>query len=105
MRITKIKQVDVLVWAIAITLSGCIIVDFLINVEVISATFGLVFIGSLCLVEVVRRSGPGQHVSSHLLKLLPDNRFFRWVLLLAGGIVIVGWILEIGEFLLFLLTG
>ena len=100
MRITTEKQVNVLGWAIVITLLGCMMVHFLTNAEVISAIVGLVFIGSLCLFEVVRRSDPGQHVLSDLPKLLPDNRFFRWILLLAGGIVIVGWILEIGEFLL-----
>lgn len=100
MRITTEKQVNVLGWAIAIILSGCAIVHFLTNVEVISATVGLVFIGSLCLFEVVRRSGPGQHVLLHLPKLLPDNIFLRWILLLAVGIVTIDWILEIGEFLL-----
>ena len=100
MRITTEKQVNVLGWAIVIILAGCAIVNFLTNVEVISATLGLVFIGSLCLFEVVRRSGPGQRVLSHLPKLLPENRFLRWTFLLAGGIVTVDWILEIGEFLL-----
>ncbi|MYA69981.1 hypothetical protein F4009_05895 [Candidatus Poribacteria bacterium] len=100
MRITTEKQVNVLVWAIVITLLGCAIANFLTNVEVISATVGLVFIGSVCLLEVVHRSEPGQQVLSHLPKVLPDNRFLRWILLLAGGIVTVDWILEIGEFLL-----
>lgn len=100
MRITTEKQVNVLGWAIVITLLGCAIVHFLTNVEVISATVGLVFIGSLCLLEVVRRSEPGQQVFSNLPSLVPQNRFLRWTLLLAGSIVTVGWILEIGEFLL-----
>lgn len=100
MRITTEKQVNVLGWVIVITLFGCAIVNFLINVEVISATVGLVFIGSLCLLDIVRRSAPGQHVLAHLPKLLPDNRFLRWTLLLAGGIVTVDWFLEIGKFLL-----
>ena len=100
MRITTIKQVNILGWAIAITLCGCTIVHFLTEVEVISAICGLVFIGSLCLFEGMRRSAPGQQILSQLPKLLPDNRFLRWILLLAGGIVIVDWVLEIGDFLL-----
>ena len=99
MRITTIKQVNVLVWAIAGTLWTCLMVKVLTDTEIISAIVGLVFIGSLCLFEIVRRSEPGQKVFSNLLPLLPQNRFLRWTFLLAGGIVTVSWILEIGEFL------
>ena len=98
MRITTKTQVNTLVWAIAIILLGCTIVHFLTDTEIISAIVGLVFIGSLCLFEIVRRSEPGQQVLSNMPLLLPQNRFLRWGLLLAVGIVTVGWILEIGEF-------
>ena len=100
MRITTKKQVNTLVWAIAGTLWICLMVNFFTDTKIISATVGLVFIGSVCLFEVVRRSEPGQQVFSDLPSLLPQNRFLRWTFLLAGGIVTVGWILEIGEFLL-----
>ena len=99
MRITTQKQVNVLVWGIGMVLCACALVTFLTDAEIISATVGLVFIGSLCLFEVVRRSEPGQQVFSHLSPMLPKNRFLRWTLLLVGSIVTVGWILEIGGFL------
>lgn len=100
MRITTKKQVNILVWAIVGTLWICLIVELLTDIGIISAIAGLVFIGSLCLLEVVRRSEPGQQLFSNLSSLVPQNRFLRWTFLLAGSIVIVGWILEIGEFLL-----
>ena len=100
MGITTKEQVNVLVWVIAITLLGCTIVHFLTDTEIISAIVGLVFIGSLCLFEIVRRSEPGQQVLSNMPSLLPQNKFLRWTFLLAGSIVTVGWILKIGEFLL-----
>ncbi len=100
MRITTKRQVNVLGWASVITVSGCTIVHFLTDTEIISAIVGLVFIGALCLFEIVHRSEPGQQLFSNLPSLLPQNRFLRWALLLAGAIVTVDWILEIGEFLL-----
>ena len=100
MRITTKTQVNILVWAIAGTLWTCLMVELLTDAGIISAIVGLVFIGSLCLFEIVHRSEPGQQVFSDMPSLLPQNRFLRWTLLLAGSIVTVGWILEIGEFLL-----
>ena len=100
MRITTKTQVDILVWAIAGTLWTCLMVKVLTDTGIISAITGLVFIGSLCLFEIVRRSEPGQQVYPNLLSLLPQNRFLRWTFLLTGGIITVSWILEIGEFLL-----
>ena len=100
MRITTKTQVNILVWAIAGTLWTCLMVELLTDAGIISAIVGLVFIGSLCLFEIVHRSEPGQQVFSDMPSLLPQNRFLRWTFLLAGGIVTVGWILEIGEFLL-----
>lgn len=99
MRITTIKQVNVLLWSIALMLWGCLLINFLSDLEIISAITGLVLIGSLCLFYVVHRSEPGQQVFSNVPSLLPQNRFLRWALLLAGGIATVDWILEIGEFL------
>ena len=75
-------------------------VKLLTDAGIISAIVGLVFIGSLCLFEIVRRSEPGQQVLSNMPLLLPQNKFLRWTFLLAGSIVTIGWILEIGEFLL-----
>ncbi|MXV76668.1 hypothetical protein F4Z99_20680 [Candidatus Poribacteria bacterium] len=101
MKITTQKQVNVLVWSIALMLWGCLLIDFLTDFEIVSAITGLVLIGSLCLFYVVHRSEPGQQVFSHLpQKLLPKNKFLRWSVLLAAGMVTVGWILDIGEFLL-----
>lgn len=100
MRIKTKKQVNILVWTIAGMLWICLMVNFLTDTKITSAAVGLVFIGSLCLFEVVRRSEPGQQLLSNLPSLVPQNRFLRWTLLLAGSIVTVGWILEIGEFLL-----
>ena len=100
MRIKTKKQVNILVWTIAGMLWICLMVNFFTDTKIVSATVGLVFIGSLCLFEVVHRSEPGQHVFSNVPSLLPQNRFLRWTLLLAGGIVTADWILEIGEFLL-----
>ena len=102
MKITTQKQVAVLVWSIAVMLWGCLLIDFLTDIGIISAITGLVLIGSLCLFYVVRRSEPGQQVFSQHMpqKLLPENKFLRWTFLLAGGIVAVNWVLEIGEFLL-----
>ena len=100
MKITTKKQVNILGWAIAGTLLICALLTLLTDSEIISATVGLVFIGSVCLFEVVRRSEPGQQMLSHLPTILPQNRFLRWTLLLAGGIVTVDWVLEIGKFLL-----
>ncbi len=101
MKITTQKQVNVLVWSIGLMLWSCLLIDFLTDFEIISAITGLVLIGSLCLFYVVHQSEPGQQVFSHLpQKLLPENKFLRWIFLLAGGIVTVDWILEIGEFLL-----
>ena len=101
MRITTKKQVNILGWAIVIVICACALVHFLTNAEITSAIVGLVFIGSLCLFEVVCRSGPGQKVFSYSpMKSLPENRFLRWTVLLAGGIVLVDWVLEIGEFLI-----
>ena len=100
MRITTKKQVNILGWAIVAMLCLCCTANFSTDTEIISATVGLVFISSLCLFEVVRRSEPGQQVFSKLPSVLPQNRFLRWTFLLAGGIVTVDWILKIGEFLL-----
>ena len=100
MRITTKTQVNILVWAIAGTLWICLMVKLLTDAGIISAIVGLVFIGSLCLFEIVRRSEPGQQVLSNMPLLLPQNRFLRWGLLLAGAMVTLSWILEIGEFLL-----
>ena len=100
MRITTKKQVNILVWAIAGMLWICLMVNFLTDTGITSAIVGLVFIGSLCLFEIVHRSKPGQQVFSNVPSLLPQNRFLRWALLLAGSIVTVDWVLEIGEFLL-----
>ena len=100
MRITTKTQVNTLVWAIAGTLWTCLMVKLLTDAGIISAIVGLVFIGSLCLFEIVRRSEPGQQVLSNIPLLLPQNRFLRWGLLLAVGATTLSWILEIGEFLL-----
>ena len=102
MRITTIKQVNVLFWSIALMLWGCLLIDFLTDLEIISAIKGLVLIGSLCLLYVVHRSEPGQQLFSQHMpqKLLPENKFLRWTFLLAGGIGTIGCVLEIGEFLL-----
>ena len=99
MKITTQKQVNVLFWSIALMLWSCLLIDFLTDLEIISAITGLVLIGSLCLLYVVYRSEPGQQVFSNLPSLLPQNRFLRWTFLLAGGIATVDWILKIGEFL------
>ena len=100
MRITTKKQVNILVWAIAAMLLICLLLTFFTDTEIISETVGVALIGSVCLFEVVRRSEPGQQVFSDMPSLLPQNRFLRWTLLLAAGIMTVGWILKIGEFLL-----
>jgi len=100
MKITTQEQVNVLVWSIGLMLWGCLLIDVLTDFEIMSAITGLVLIGSLCLLYVVHRSEPGQQLFSHLPKLLPDNRFLRWSFLLAGGIVTVSWVLDIGKFLL-----
>ena len=100
MKIATKNQVNILVWAIAGMLWTCLIVNYLTDTEIISAIVGLVFSGSLCLFEVVRRSEPGQQVFSNVPSLLPQNRFLRWTFLLAWAGVTVGWILKIGEFLL-----
>ena len=102
MKITTQEQVNVLVWTIALILFVCMVINFLTDVKIISAITGLVFIGFLCLFYVVRRSEPGQQVFSQHMpqKLLPENKFLRWTFLLAGGIVTIDWVLEIGEFLL-----
>ena len=108
MKITTKEQVNVLVWLIVLVLWGCLLIDLLCLLidlltdrEIVSAITGLVLIGSLCLCYVLSRSEPGQQVFSHLpQKLLPKNKFLRWSVLLAGGMVTVGWILDIGEFLL-----
>ncbi len=97
MKITTQKQVNVLVWTIALILFVCMSINFLTEVEIISAITGLVFIGSLCLFYVVCRSEPGQQVFQ---KLLPENKFLRWTFLLAGGVVTVDYVLKIGKFLL-----
>ena len=100
MKITTQKQVNVLFWSTALMLWSCLLIDVLTDdLEIISAITGLVFIGSLCLLYAVHRSEPGQQVFSNLPSLLPQNRFLRWTLLLAGGIATVDWILKIGEFL------
>ena len=104
MKITTQKQVNVLFWSIALMLWSCLLIDVLTDdLEIISAITGLVLIGSLCLLYVVHRSEPGQQVFSQLQmpqKLLTENKFLRWTFLLTGGIATVGWILDIGEFLL-----
>ena len=100
MRITTQKQVNVLVWSIGLMLWSCLLIDILTDSEIISAITGLILIGSLCLFYVVHRSEPGQQVFSNVPSLLPQNRFLRWTFLLAWGMVTVGWILDIGEFLL-----
>ena len=99
MKITTQEQVNVLVWTIALILFVCMLINFLTDAEIISAITGLVFIGSLCLFYVVHQSELGQQVFQNQ-KLLPENKFLRWTFLLAGGIVIVDWVLKIGEFLL-----
>ena len=76
MRITTKKLVNILVWAIAGTLWICLIVNFLTDTEIISATVGLVFISSLCLFERVHRSEPGQQVLSNLPLLLAAELIF-----------------------------
>ena len=100
MKITTQKQVNVLVWSIGLMLWGCLLIDFLTDFEIMSAITGLVLIGSLCLFYVVHRSEPGQQLFSHVPKLLPENKLLRWTVLLAGGIMTVDCVLEIGEFLL-----
>ena len=102
MKITTQKQVNVLFWSIALMLWGCLLIDFLTDLEIISAITGLVLIGSLCLFYVVHRSEPGQQMFSQHMpqKLLPENKFLRWTFLLAGSVVTVDCVLEIGEFLL-----
>ena len=101
MKITTKKQVNVLVWSIALLLWVCILIDILTEPEIVSAITGLVLIGSLGLCYVLSRSEPGQQVFSHLpQKLLPKNKFLRWSVLLSGGLVTLSWILDIGEFLL-----
>ena len=102
MKITTQEQVNVLVWTIALILFGCMLINFLTDAEIISAITGLVFIGSLCLFYVVRRSEPGQQVFSQHMpqKLLPENKFLRWAFLLAAGLVAIDWVLKIGKFLL-----
>ena len=103
MKITTQKQVNVLYWSIALMLWGCLLIDVLTDgLEIISAITGLVLIGSLCLLYVVHRSEPGQQVFSQQMpqKLLAENKFLQWTLLLAGSIATVGWILDIGKFLL-----
>ena len=100
MRITTKRQVNVFVWGIGVVLWGCILIDFLTDIEIMSAITGLVLIGSFCLFYLVSRSEPGQQVFPHVSeKLLPKNGFLRWTLLLVAAIVTVDWILEIGEFL------
>ena len=78
MKITTQEQVNVLVWTIALILFGCMLINFLTDAEIISAITGLVFIGSLCLFYVVRRSEPGQQVFSQHMpqKLLPRKQIF-----------------------------
>ena len=101
MKTTTQKQVNVLVWVIALMLWVCLLIDLLTEPEIVSAITGLVLIGSLCLCYVLGQSEPGQQVFSHLpQKLLPKNKFLRWSVLLAGGLVTLSWILDIGEFLL-----
>ena len=103
MKITTLKQVNVLLWSIGLMLWSCLLIDVLTDdFEIISAITGLVLIGSLCLLYVVHRSEPGQQVFSQFMpqKLLPENKFLRWAVLLSGGIATVGWILDIGEFVL-----
>lgn len=99
MKITTQEQVNTLVWTIALILFACMMINVLTDAEIISAITGLVFIGALCLFYVVHRSEPGQQVFQKL-QLLPENKFFRWTVLLAGGVVTVDWVWEIGEFLL-----
>ena len=101
MKITTQKQVNVLVWSIGLMLWGCLLIDILTEPEIVSAITGLILIGSLCLCYVLSRSEPGQQVFSHLpQKLLPRDKFLRWSVLLAGGIVTVSWVLDIGKFLI-----
>ena len=101
MKITTQKQVSVLLWSMALMLWGCLLIDFLTDLEIISAITGLVLIGSLCLFYVVHRSEPGQQLfSQHMPQMLPENKFLRWTFVLAGGVVTVDCVLEIGEFLL-----
>ena len=100
MKITTQEQVNVLVWSIALMLWGCLLIDVSTDLEIISAITGLALIGSLCLLYILHRSEPGQQVFSHLPQMLPKNKFLRWTILLAWGLVTVGWVLDIGEFLL-----
>ena len=102
MKITTQKQVNVLYWSIALMLWSCLLIDVSTDLEIITAITGLVLIVSLCLLYVVHRSEPWQQVFSRDMpqKLLSENKFLRWTLLLAGSIATVGWILDIGEFLL-----
>ena len=101
MKITTQEQVNILVWAIALILFVCMVINLSTDAEIISAITGLVFIGSLCLLYAVHRSEPGQQVFSHLHgKLLPENRFLRWAVLLAGGLMTADSVLKIGNFLL-----
>ena len=100
MKITTKEQVNVLVWSIALMLWCCLLIDVLTDFEIITAITGLVLIGSLCLFYVVHRSEPGQQLFSHVPNLLPKNKFLRWSVLLSGGTVTVGWVLDIGAFLL-----
>ena len=100
MKITTKKQGNVIVWIVALLLSACILIDVLTDVEIISAITCLFLIGSLGLCYVLSRSEPGQQVFSNLSqKLLHENKFLRWAVLLAGGLVTLSWILDIGEFL------
>ena len=61
MRIAMKTWVNIL-WTITATLWICLMVTFVTGPEIISAIVGLVFIGSLCLFQTVRRSEPGQQV-------------------------------------------
>ncbi len=99
MKITTQEQVNTLVWTIALILFVCMMINVLTDTEIISAITGLVFMGALCLFYVVHRSEPGQQMFPKL-QLLPENKFLRWTLLLAGVVVTVDWVLKIGEFLL-----
>ena len=100
MKITTKKQVNILGWAIAGTLLICFLFTFLTDTEIISKTVGAALMGAVGLFEVVRRSEPGQQVFSDFPSVLPQNRFLQWSILLAGGIVIIDWVLDIGAFLL-----